>query len=198
MRTRGCSCGSEWNVSGKNASFLLPGYLRSAEQWLAEAGVQKDRQPTVLQAEYVLASKEDETQTAIAEKNRISAVASRGIVALARHSKEAGKNTHALAQLAQALRLKPDNREALGLTVAILTQSDWHVPLAGSMRHGGRVICAEFAPDGQRAVTASSDGAARLWDAASGEPIGEPMRHEDIVYSPQFSPDGRQIVTASG
>ncbi len=46
-------------------------------------------------------------------------------------------------------------------------------------------------------MTASNDKTARLWDAASGKPIGEPMKHEDIVNSAEFSPDGHRVVTAS-
>jgi WD domain, G-beta repeat len=46
-------------------------------------------------------------------------------------------------------------------------------------------------------VTASWDKTARLWDAASGKPIGEPMKHEGPVNSAQFSPDGQRVVTAS-
>jgi WD40 repeat protein len=38
---------------------------------------------------------------------------------------------------------------------------------------------------------------ARLWDAASGKPVGEPMKHEQPVNSAQFSPDGQRVVTAS-
>ena len=59
------------------------------------------------------------------------------------------------------------------------------------------VNSAQFSPDGQRVVTASDDKTARLWDAASGKPIGEPMKHEDVVNSAQFSPDGQRVVTAS-
>ena len=40
---------------------------------------------------------------------------------------------------------------------------------------------AQFSPDGQRVVTASWDKTARLWDAASGKPIGEPMKHDSFV-----------------
>ena len=60
-----------------------------------------------------------------------------------------------------------------------------------------RLSSAQFSPDGQRVVTASDDKTARLWDAASGKPIGEPMKHEGDVNSAQFSPDGQRVVTAS-
>ena len=57
---------------------------------------------------------------------------------------------------------------------------------------------AAFSPDGKRIVTASEDKTARLWDAATGKPIGEPLKgHEDSVKSAAFSPDGTRIVTAS-
>jgi WD40 repeat protein len=46
-------------------------------------------------------------------------------------------------------------------------------------------------------VTASADKTARLWNAATGKPIGEPMKHEGAVLSAQFSPDGQRVVTAS-
>jgi WD40 repeat protein len=65
------------------------------------------------------------------------------------------------------------------------------------MRHGGVVNSAEFSPDGQRVVTASQDKRARLWDATSGQAIGEPMEHENEVLSAQFSPDGQRVVTVS-
>ena len=64
--------------------------------------------------------------------------------------------------------------------------------------HDGAVYSAAFSPDGQRIVTASSDKTARVWDAASGKPIGEPLTgHEGMVRSAAFSPDGKRIVTAS-
>ena len=43
------------------------------------------------------------------------------------------------------------------------------------------VKSAQFSPDGQRVVTASWDKTARVWDAASGKPIGEPMKHESVA-----------------
>jgi WD40 repeat protein len=56
---------------------------------------------------------------------------------------------------------------------------------------------ASLSPDGERIVTASSDGTARVWRASG---LGEPARlegHEDEVRTASFSPDGERIVTAS-
>ena len=66
------------------------------------------------------------------------------------------------------------------------------------MKHEGAVWSAQFSPDGQRVVTASSDQTARVWDAATGNPIGEPMNHDEIPHRAQFSPDGQRVVTAGG
>jgi TIR domain len=53
----------EWNANGKNNSFVLRGDdLQSAEQWLADAGAGKDRQPTSMQTEYIIASRKAKTQ----------------------------------------------------------------------------------------------------------------------------------------
>ena len=64
-------------------------------------------------------------------------------------------------------------------------------------RHEDPVWSAAFSPDGSRIVTASWDKTARLWDAATGAPIGQAMKHEGPVKSAAFSPDGTRIVTAS-
>ena len=59
---------SSGNTNGRNNSFVLRGEdLRSAEQWLAEAGTQKERQPTALQTEYIIASRK-----AAARRQRIT------------------------------------------------------------------------------------------------------------------------------
>ena len=65
------------------------------------------------------------------------------------------------------------------------------------MRHNDRVRRAAFSPDGARAITASSDMTARVWDGITGVPIGEPLRHGGLVYAASFSLDGSRVVTAS-
>ena len=56
---------------------------------------------------------------------------------------------------------------------------------------------AEFSPDGCWVLTASRDGTARLWDAASGHPVAEPLQHTRRIAAAHFSPDGRWVITAS-
>ena len=46
-------------------------------------------------------------------------------------------------------------------------------------------------------VTGGRDGMARVWDAATGQPITPPLRHASWLYAAVFSPDGRRVVTAS-
>jgi WD40 repeat protein len=54
-----------------------------------------------------------------------------------------------------------------------------------------------FSPDGTRAVTASYDKTARVWDAATGKPLAPALEHRGTVSGAAFSPDGTRVVTAS-
>jgi WD40 repeat protein len=53
-----------------------------------------------------------------------------------------------------------------------------------------------FGPDARLVVTGSEDRTARLWDTATGEPVGEPMPHQGAVHAVTFSPDGATVLTA--
>ena len=60
------------------------------------------------------------------------------------------------------------------------------------------VLSAVFSPDGARVLTASEDGTARLWDAATGAETAVLRGHEERrCVSAVFSPDGARVLTAS-
>jgi WD40 repeat protein len=72
---------------------------------------------------------------------------------------------------------------------------DAHVAIA--MRHKDSILTAAFSPDSQSVLTGSRDQTARLWDARTGEPIGEVMVHKHSVVAVAFNPNGKSVVTCS-
>ena len=59
------------------------------------------------------------------------------------------------------------------------------------------VVCVALSRDGTIALTGSKDQTARLWDTASGKPIGPPLRHRGLVIGVAFSADGKTALTGS-
>ena len=56
-----------------------------------------------------------------------------------------------------------------------------------------RCVC--FAPTGKY-IASCSDGTVRVWDAATGEPVGSPLGVDGLVSSLDFSPCGSKIAAA--
>ena len=54
-----------------------------------------------------------------------------------------------------------------------------------------------FSPDGKWVVTASAEGTARVWEAATGKPVVTFQGDMDQLFQAAYSPDGKLIVTAS-
>ena len=65
-------------------------------------------------------------------------------------------------------------------------------------RHNSEVLSVAFSPDGSRIVSSSVDNTLRLWDAHTGEAIGEPLSGQrSWVSTIAFSPDSSRIVSVS-
>jgi WD40 repeat protein len=70
-------------------------------------------------------------------------------------------------------------------------------PLKAVLSRTSPIVHAAFSPDSRTVITASMDGTAQLWDAASGKRIGPSLQaggHEPYVA---FSPDGKTVWTVS-
>src|SRR5262249_47730784 len=61
--------------------------------------------------------------------------------------------------------------------------------------HAGAVNSVAFSADGQRILTGSGDGTAKLWDSSSGRELLTLTGHRGAVFSAAFSPDNKRIVT---
>jgi Flp pilus assembly protein TadD len=72
----------------------------------------------------------------------------------------------------------------------------WHVPsgeTAGpALVHRGPVRAVAFSADSKLVATGSQDGVCRLWDVASGQPLGG-AHHMGRVLSVAFRPDGKML-----
>jgi WD40 repeat protein/tRNA A-37 threonylcarbamoyl transferase component Bud32 len=66
------------------------------------------------------------------------------------------------------------------------------------LEHPERVLSAALSADGKKIVTGGWDRTARLWDAATGRPLGQPLSHETPVWGVAFSSDGQTVLTVSG
>jgi WD40 repeat protein len=69
--------------------------------------------------------------------------------------------------------------------------------VATLLGHARSVVDIAFTQDGQRVVTASDDGTARVWDVATGELQHVLRAHDAAVEKILLTPDDRRIVTAS-
>jgi WD40 repeat protein len=64
--------------------------------------------------------------------------------------------------------------------------------------HTGIVNSARFSSDRRRVITASDDRTAQVWDAATGEPVGQPLNHTGRVLHAELSGERALTLTEEG
>jgi WD40 repeat protein len=216
----------EWEMAGRDASRLLRGAdLKAFEQQLAAVGAAQSPQPTPLQKQFVLASRQGDTRrqrlvvaatgtalvvTAVlaivavlqwqdAERQRRVAVARLLAAQSLKQSTEAtGRADMALLLAATAVSIDPSPQANESLWLALLETRH-----ARKFVHPGHTLQAlAVSPDGRVVVSGGFDGELTLWDARTLEPLLRRAASDDAARGARgaaalaFSPDGTWLATA--
>lgn len=217
----------EWEAKNRSNSFVLRGEdLRAAEQWLAQAGTEKERQPTALQTEYIIASRKASSRR---QRIIVGALALGLMVAivLALLAWSQRNQARRQAQIASAGRLAgfglsflrdqlplslllgveayrtADTVEARN-TLLLALQSEPGL-VAFLHGHSGPVESVAFTPDGQSLVSGGVDGTVLLWDLKQRRQFDAPLHQfkattmdsTNSVRCLGFSPDGASIAAGT-
>jgi WD40 repeat protein/tRNA A-37 threonylcarbamoyl transferase component Bud32 len=110
---------------------------------------------------------------------------------------EQGDTARGVHWLARSLLIAPSDQLAVSQVVrANLAQWQRELYRLNSvLEHDGEVRVADWSPDSKYVLTGSADGAARVWEAVSGKPVGAPFKHQRAVRSVAWSRDARHILT---
>ncbi|WP_084338825.1 WD40 repeat domain-containing protein [Actinomadura oligospora] len=174
----------DWERAGCSRDYLLTGErLVQAETWY-EALQQAGQAPTGAEA-LIRASKRRD----LAFLRRVSEGIGEHVIANAERYPELS----ILLSLAALSECPPTPAAVRALLSALAFSHVSHV-----MRgHSDVVRGLAWSPDGRRIATASRDGTARIWDAATGACVTVLRGHGGMVEMVAWAPDSMRIATAS-
>jgi WD40 repeat protein len=214
----------EWEGKAGSTSFVLRGEdLRAAEQWLAQAGTEKERQPTALQTEYIIASRK-----AAARRQRITLgavtfglVVALVLAVLAFYQRNIAEDRRRVAEArqleAQAGVALDSSREGLQKSALLAVESlekAWTIegyiactraisllPLRPNIRpaHKKKVLALAYSADGRWLASEDADATLVIWDTITKKQFKpETPPSEFIFYAGlAFSPDSKWLVSTS-
>jgi WD40 repeat protein len=194
------------------SEFLLASRRREAQRREEEervrqgelrAAQEKQRAAEALAAEHLKATERAQADAARLEESRTQLIQAFRQASALRLTAEApamlsgaraGGATLGLLKLLAAYRIAPH----IEIEGAMLAQVFAFERVEKIIEITSPVGAVAFSPDGHCLVSGSADKTLRLWDAQTGQPIGEPLRgHEGSVLSVAFSPDGTRLVSGS-
>lgn len=104
---------------------------------------------------------------------------------------QGGGDTRALSQILAAQHVSPDN--VGGMFTAALMRIDTTTIIQST----APIMDVTYSTDGQRLVSGGADHTVRVWDAHTGQPVGQPIMQTDAVTNAALSDDGQDVAFAS-
>jgi WD40 repeat protein len=105
--------------------------------------------------------------------------------------------TSAFSPDGRRLAMASGTSSATPAGVGIVVDTNTMVPLTPPLRHPTNVRGIAFSPDGILVATVSDDGAARLWNSHTGEPVTALLPHDGGGQLVTFSVDGQLVIIES-
>ncbi len=184
----------QWEISAQDAGALLRGVvLAEAESWLA----QRPADLSAAESGFIQASIELRKQRKAeqeAQRQRELTQISIGLASQALLELQGRFPERGVLLALEALENYPYTWQA----ERALGQAALGSRLRLILRHGATVNAAHWSADGARILTASRDGAAKVWDARTGAAWLTLASHKDGVVAAAWSPSETRIATIGG
>ena len=214
----------EWERGQRDPSALLRGReLKDAEQWLLSCGQDSKRQATAQQIEYVVVSRQGENRrrtVALGATGAALVIAiALGIFAWWQRNNAKFESAVALSRqlAAQSEMVRTQRADMLPLSLALAVESLARSPIrsleadqavrhawasmprvVARLGHEGEAVGVAYSADGTRVATLTAQGAGRVWNAVTGQPIGPGWKGDNHGVAIAFLPgDTNTVMTAS-